>query len=54
MMIIYKSIYIYEQLALISLCTDEQMNCNCNCKVRGYPRNLRINKPLFDIIGVHS
>jgi hypothetical protein len=30
------------------------MNCNCNCKARGYPRNLHIDGPLFDVIGVHS
>ncbi len=50
--------YIYEQLALTSLYTIEQMNfncnCNCNCKVEDHARNLHINIPLFDIIGVPS
>jgi hypothetical protein len=58
MMLIYKSIYIYiyQQLALTSLYTNEQMNCNCNCncEVEDYARNLYANRPLFDITGVPS
>ena len=49
-MLIYKSIYTYEQLTLTSLHTDEEMNCNyCTCKVRYYPRNPAINGLIFDV-----